>query len=458
MIPMNASTPPKIKVVVTEKRKRSSSGVNCVIGEDITFNEHSLLTYCFAEWKPIIFDMLVVAAAVEFCDRHQRRPAYAWSREFDLEIPVHEKARWEKAAVKEALIAVLSFLTGDKWSIHFVDRKTQEAPRVQSTLPLPTGVCAVVPFSDGMDSRSVAALSSIKYGDKITRIRLGTKKHDQPKGGKRKLPFMNVPYKVKGSKGQFIESSNRSRGFKFSLIAGIAAYLSNADTIVMPESGQGALVPALIPVVQAYPDYRNHPRFTAKMEDFLSALLGHRVSYEFPRLWFTKGETLKAFVTESDERDTWDSTISCWQQNRHVSVDGHRRQCGICAACLLRRMSVHAAGLSESNKRYVWEDLTADSFEAAAPANFTKITGKLREYAIAGVMHLDHLAGLVDSDRYRSVIRRNASQIAPLLGISTDEAEAKFLSLLKRHKNEWCAFVDSLGSQSFIRQWAASLS
>ena len=41
----------------------------------------------------------------------------------------------------------------------------------------------------------------------------------------------------------------------------------------MPESGQGALGPALAPVGQAYADYRNHPLFTGRMEKFLFALL-----------------------------------------------------------------------------------------------------------------------------------------------------------------------------------------
>jgi hypothetical protein len=82
------------------------------------------------------------------------------------------------------------------------------------------------------------------------------------------------------------------------MIAGIAAYLADVKTIIIPESGQGALGPPLVPVVQAYPDYRNHPRFTERMEKLFSVLLNHTVSYTFPRLWFTKGETLKEFVTE----------------------------------------------------------------------------------------------------------------------------------------------------------------
>lgn len=449
---------PKLEVVVSESRGKASARIPCIIGEHIQFNEGKLLSYCFAEWKPVVFDMLVVAAAVEFCDRLQRRPTIGWSRDIHLEIPVHEKSLWESHEVKASLISALSFLTGDRWNLSFVSRKAAEASRTQATLALPSGAKAIVPFSDGMDSRAVAGLSAIKFGSSIIRVRLGSKKHDQPRKDGRLQPFTNIPYKVKSSEGRFSESSNRSRGFKFSMISGIAAYLANVDTIIVPESGQGALGPPLIPVVQAYPDYRNHPRFTERMEKFFAALLGHHVSYSFPRLWFTKGETLKAFVTDSAERDDWNETISCWQQNRHVPVDGHRRQCGICAACVLRRLSVHAAGLTEPSDRYVWENLGATTFETGVAPRFTKITPALREYAIAGVMHMDDLAGLVDSPRHESLIKRHSAQIAQPLGLSNEDAEMKLNALLRRHRDEWHAFVESLGPHSFIRQWVASVS
>lgn len=448
---------PKIEVVVTEKPMRTGTRISCVIGEHIQFNEEKLLSYCFAEWKPIVFDMLVVAAAVEFCDRLQRRPAMGWSRDICLEIPVHDKALWESQYVKESLLSALSFLTGDRWNINFVKRKSAETSRTQASLALPSGAKVIVPFSDGMDSRAVAALSAIQFGSSVVRVRLGSKKRDRPKSDGRLQPFTNIPYKVKSSERRFVESSNRSRGFKFSLIAGIAAYLTDVGSIIISESGQGALGPALIPVVQAYPDYRNHPRFTERMEKFIAALLGHHVSYVFPRLWFTKGETLKEFVSGTAESDEWDDTISCWQQNRHVPVDGHRRQCGICAACMLRRLSVHAAGLTEPVDRYVWENLSAAKFEDGVAAGFAKITPAMREYAIAGTMHLDHLAGMGGSLRQQSTIKRHAAQIAKSLDLTNEDAEMKLVSLLRRHRDEWHSFVKSLGSESFIRQWAVNL-
>ena len=99
---------PRLDVVVLEKRKRSGRRVQCVIGEHIQFDENRLLSYCFAEWKPVVYDMLVVAAAIEFCDRLQRRPVIGWSRDIHLEIPVHDKELWESQPVKAALLAALA--------------------------------------------------------------------------------------------------------------------------------------------------------------------------------------------------------------------------------------------------------------------------------------------------------------------------------------------------------------
>ena len=104
------------------------------------------------------------------------------------------------------------------------------------------------------------------------------------------------------------ETSARSRGFKFALISGLAAYLADAKEIVFPESGQGAIGPALVTVSHAYPDYRNHPLFTMRM-GVLVALLKKSVHFVFPRLWYTKGQTLREFSTLPGQQSVADDEI-----------------------------------------------------------------------------------------------------------------------------------------------------
>jgi 7-cyano-7-deazaguanine synthase in queuosine biosynthesis len=379
-----------------------------------------------------------------------------WEREIELRVRVHDPDRWKDSRVSDALHSALDFLTGDQWRITFMKRCQPLNPPRQGQLNLPEGLTAVIPFSDGLDSRIVAGLMARELGDKLIRVRLGSKTSDAQTLPRQRHPFTSVPYRVRAGTREFVESSARSRGFKFALISGLAAYLAKAGQIIVPESGQGALGPALVTVGQAYEDYRSHPLFTDRMEIFLAALLGHQVRFQFPRLWYTKGETLAKFINECDGASSWQGTWSCWQQTRQVSVEKKKRQCGICAACMLRRMSVHAAGLIEPEHTYVWEDLGAPTFNDGAAASFPKrkITGKLRQYAIAGSLHLDHLAGLQGSASNLRALDLNAFQLSRSLGLPEADVRTRLDRLLAQHGSEWKGFVHSLGKNSFVAEWA----
>jgi hypothetical protein len=457
---MTMDTPkafPVVRVAVLEKGQRAPENWQpCTIGTNLDFSTERLESYCLASWKPIIFDALVVAAAVEFCDRIQKRPALSWGRNFALTIPVHDVAHWNRKLVHTALIDALEFLTGDKWQIEFTARRKPLEVNRQAHLPIPAGISTIIPFSDGIDSRAVSALKEKELGSRLCRVKLGPTKDNKQRSGQERRPFTTVPYEVKTDRRSG-EPTARSRGFKFATVSGIAAYLVGATEIIVPESGQGALGPVLVPTGQGYEDYRNHPLFTDRMERYFKALFGIDVHFDFPRLWFTKGETLAAYA-ELHGKNAHVDAKSCWQQNRHVSVDKHWRQCGICAACMLRRLSVHAADLKEPRETYVWENLGSATFEEGAAKTFDKekITKALREYAIAGTLHLDHLAGLRKSALHQRALQRQGYQLAKSRSLSPEEAETNLDRLLSKHESEWQSFVRSLGNKSFIRDWVAS--
>lgn len=450
-------TAPALKVHVLEPRAQARSHwTPCRIGNNVEFSTDKLESYCVATWEPVIYDSLLLAAAAEFADRTLKRPALSWRREFHLVIPVHEPARWNDKAVLNALLDALDFLTGDRWQIEFTARVAPLDEPKQQHFDLPSTVNAVIPYSDGMDSRCVAGLLDRTLSDRLIRVRLGSRIRDAKGLPQQRQPFTSVPYRVQAGHRAFVESSARSRGFKFALISGLAAYLTKAERVLVPESGQGALGPALITVGQGHPDYRSHPQFTVRMARFLEALLGHKMTFDFPQLWQTKAETLREFATSSKNHDSWSQTWSCWQQTRQVSVDGKKRQCGVCAACLLRRMSVHAAGLKEEPETYVWENLSAAKFERGAASSFPKhkITRALREYAIAGTLHLDHLAKFRHSAANGSAVDLFSFHLADSLGIKETDVRGKLDRLLGRHETEWKAFMGSLGNNSFLVNWA----
>lgn len=445
-----------VRVDVVEPGGRSRRGaMRCAIGEHIRFSTEGLQTYFFATWDETAVDLLLVAAAVEFCDRVEARPAQSWSRTFDLRVPVHDVGRWRDTGVHGPLVAALGFLAGDRWQIEFVRRRTAAQPVDQAPLGFSSQARFIIPYSGGVDSRAVAELASAENKDTLVRVRLGSSGPEEQRQRRARRPFTAVPYRVPLREFRAQESSARSRGFKFAAVTGVAAHLAGTRDIIVPESGQGALGPALVVSGQSYADYRNHPAFTARMEQFLEALFGKRPNYQFPRIWSTKGETLAAFAGLGRISDGWWECRSCWQQPRQASVDGKLRQCGICAACMLRRLSVHAAGLEESQTGYVWEDLRAPILEGGAATSFTRMTSALREYAIAGVLHLDHLAAIAGSPKHDPIVKRVSREAASALHQDAGDANLALSGLLRRHRAEWLAFLDWLGPASFVTKLAS---
>ena len=427
--------------------------IRCEIGKDLLFDTNKLQTYCLTKWDERLYDLLVVAASVQFCDRTKARPSTGRGRNFVVRVPVHDPGHWRSNTLI-ALENALSFLTGDQWCFEFVARKAPASWQGNFDMPVENAY-AVIPYSDGLDSRAVAGLMKREYACNVLRVRLGSESLYDGHIGDSSLPFASVPFRVRCESRRSVESSVRSRGFKFAALSGIAAYLSGAKTVIMPESGQGALGPCLVPVGQAYEDYRNHPLFTDRMTVFLSALLGYEVCFTYPRLWHTKAETLAEFVTKCPNIPNWAQTRSCWQNQRHVSVSGKMRQCGICAACMLRRMSVHAAGLTECGQSYVWEDLTAARYEDGAAASYRnrEPKGAMYKYAIAGALHLDHLASVLQSPANQPGLSRQVFGLSRSLGLTEEDVRTKLYRLIRQHEEEWRNFVDSLGPKSFVAQW-----
>ena len=155
----------RIDVVEAGAPPSRPNWLRCKIGEHIRFCTTGMEADFFANWKPVLHDALPVAAAVEFCDRSKKRSTRQWDRRFDLRIPIHEPEHWNGKEVHEALVGALSFLTGDRWEIGFYGRRQPQSAPIQSDLALGKDVSAVIPFGDGLDSRTVAGPAALELGD-----------------------------------------------------------------------------------------------------------------------------------------------------------------------------------------------------------------------------------------------------------------------------------------------------
>jgi 7-cyano-7-deazaguanine synthase in queuosine biosynthesis len=363
---------PFARVAAIERGARSSRGaLSCVIGRELVIDAEVLSSYCFKELSPRVDDLVLLAGVIAFADRCvPRRTSEAWGRDFEVSVPVHHPGFWRKASVLDALVDALELVTGDCWHFEFYQRKTAVKVRAQAPLSLTHGSPPIVmPYSDGLDSLAGARLVSAREPDSaLILVTSGTRKdNDKPWREKHLIGRRHrvaVPFRIsdKNAARRFREPTYRSRGFVYSILAGIAAHLSGGSRVIISESGQGALGPWLAPVGNEAPDVRTHPTFTRRIATLLEAVLGIKLVFEHPSLWLTKGQTLLSLAGVNDD-DAWSRTRSCARDARQLHFNGSLLQCGVCASCLLRRQSLHAAGLHEIGDTYLWQDLAASSLQ-----------------------------------------------------------------------------------------------
>jgi hypothetical protein len=427
--------------------KKPSQGYDSAqIDSQICFDTDALDSFDVNGCESIHYDILVLCAAIEFADRRWERPRQ-WYRRFNITVPVCDPLLWQRPEVLHALSAALRHLTGDSWHFDFVEATVKSPIGLkQMQLQFESSKTFVIAYSEGLDSRAVSALSG--NANQALRIRVSANRQLRHAG---EGHFTRIPFKV----GKFSarESSFRSRGFQFASVATIAAHLAHIPRIVVPESGQGALGPALIPLHNVHIDYRNHPTFFRQMERFFEALLGYRVHFDQPRLWSTKGQTLRAYLDlKGKTAQDFDSTRSCWQSRHIVNISGKRRQCGLCAACLLRRFSLYAAGIVELSDAYVVSDLSVSDVNSALSLIKLDVDRRtMLEYGIAGIRHFHHLAGLAFQPD--EVLKSHASEIAVAINADYRDTLDNLRKMLSEHARELQAFLTSVGRHSFLHGW-----
>ena len=439
------------RIIATDHNtKAGASAITCVIGEDLQLLPAVLGKYCVRELSPRIDDLVVIAGIVAFADRAvARQVSIGWSREFHVSIPVNDQRFWEEPGTIASLTNVLDALTGDNWHFHFTRRTKPTRVTPQATLSLTGQECTVVPFSDGLDSLAAARLA--KHRTPGTTLLLVTTGKQHPVTPDARAHRVAIPFTLPNRRARFPETSYRSRAFVFGSMAGIAAQLVTAQQIIVTESGQSSLGPWLLPVGNEAPDIRTHPTFTTRLAQFLSTVLDHNIRFDHPHLWETKGETLRE-LHEQYLDDGWQTTRSC-PRRRHMALDGKNVQCGVCAACLLRRQSLHAAGLDERHDHYLWADLAAPTLAQAAPNNARPTRKNDQRYAWCGALEMANLAAYNPTRDHR--FTRATAELAHTLGIAQHEACTRLTRLVEAHAREWNAFLSTLPNNSFLVRWLA---
>lgn len=446
---------PSARIVGRESKRWAGNHTKaCFLGENIEVNPTHLGMYCSSEMDARADDLIVLAGMVAYADRRVRRAtSRTWARRIELSIPVLDVPFWQQSQIGTELHELLNLLTGDAWHISFTQRRGPLKCEPQTNLALVSATPPkVMPYSDGMDSFAVARLFN-KEDPLATLIMVTTGRRkdadaasEKGRSDSKRLRFA-VPFRVLPGRSAFREMSYRSRALVYATMGAIASAMSGAKAIIVAESGQGALGPWLAPVGNEADDLRMHPLLTTRMAAFMGKVLDTALTFEHPRLWSTKAQTLRELVEQGAAEGVQD-TRSCARDSRDVSHNHRLRQCGVCAACLLRRVSMREADVVEGDGTYIWSDLSAATMDESALMGFRSAKKNDMDQARCGVLAMQQL-----SEVSAGSLGRRAWELARVLDCTATEVEAKLRCLVDQHTDEWKRFLDAQGRHSFLRSW-----
>ena len=199
-----------------------------------------------------LFDLLIMSGIIYSVDRIVSRKRFSingLTREMIINLPTSNHTLW--TPLTKSLNELLSFMTGDLWSVKFSDANNYDLP----TSPISEKskeVTAVSLFSGGMDSLIGAIdLAQIESG-KIFLASHYDSTMGGPKGDQDKVfKMLNEHYpekfirfkkavRIQPQKHKNSELSSRSRSLMFFAIAAIVAEAVGTD-IVIPENGSVSL-------------------------------------------------------------------------------------------------------------------------------------------------------------------------------------------------------------------------
>ncbi len=321
-------------------------------------------------------DLAVLAALVQAADTRIARVTESqdsWTREIRLVIPVSGIEHWNAAS--GTIVAMLNFLTGDRWTVGFRPRPKKHStlvPRLPANPP-ESGFDDVALFSGGLDSL-IGAIDLLEARKKplfVSHAGEGTVSkaqdtcfgllRDEYKGiaMKRLRVWMlfdqGVVAKVKG------ENTTRGRSFLFIALGVFAATgLRKSFTLYIPENGLIALNPPLDALrLGSLSTRTTHPFFLGCWNRLLN-VLGVPGTVVDPYSAATKGEMIAGCRNPNLLRRVLPRSLSCASATKGRWKGLPPQHCGYCLPCLIRRAAVQSAwGRGKDRTTYTLDDLEA---------------------------------------------------------------------------------------------------
>lgn len=352
-----------------------SDGDTCipdVVDKTINFSKSDNFSYTF--WRNLnkyphwynesALDLLYISLAVFAADRLEPRQNApdAWSRNFDLYIPVLNLDRWVEN--KALLEKMLSFLSGDNWTFNFrsrilVQHELEHKARYDKSRMTTKIYSRVCMFSGGLDSY-IGAIDLLENDQANTLFvshyggGKGTKEYQDylktqfiSKYGLEERDFQQFFAKVVSG----VEDTTRTRSFMFfaHAITLASAHESNMELII-PENGLISLnIPSTFSRLGTSSTRTTHPQYMDMLQSLLHNL-GINVLIKNPYQFMTKSEMLMQCSNKDFMQSHIHMTMSCSHPD-HGRMQGIReaQHCGYCLPCVIRQAAIKKAGITDSS-------------------------------------------------------------------------------------------------------------
>lgn len=300
-----------------------------------------------------------------------------WTRELTVEIPVRDVDLWNNQAA--LLEEILRFLTGDRWTIRFSKRVVplyiRRSNRRRTRRRAADIVCL---FSGGLDSflgaldclgSSTGHIALVGHYDtglartsqaalfQEIQTAFGRARTHQFQA---RIGFQPVQRTETVNYG---ESTQRSRSLVFIALGVYIAHHQGKNKnipVLIPENGFIALNPPLTYSRLGSCSTRTvHPLFLEKLQRLLNSV-GINTQLSNPFAGQSKGEMLNSSSQSELAKSVAHLSVSCAHPTRRQNwIRRDVQHCGYCVPCLVRRASMHAAGIDDG-LRYGIDVLTGE--------------------------------------------------------------------------------------------------
>lgn len=303
-----------------------------------------------------VYDFFIISASVYGIDRFIERKSNSvdgWSREITVSFPVHNLTLWNSC--KEDLEQLLSFLTGDYWTISFRHEKSN-LPAATLKINYTGTFEQVNLFSGGLDSL-IGAIDFLKQkpSKKILFVSQYDSQMHGPKGDQNKLisklnslypsQFEYIPsveiFLSKTSSAR--ETTFRSRSILFIGLALVAAHATKTNKINVPENGTVSLNFPLSSSRRSSCSTRTtHPFVVEKVIEILGKL-SIKIEIKNPYEFKTKGEMVKKCSDKVNLLTLINDSNSCGKRGHRAHWEPYKKDashCGICMPCVYRQAAL----------------------------------------------------------------------------------------------------------------------